>query len=53
MFGKGPLAMKLLLFLIYILMIVAVIFVERKTPTEALLWVLILIFVPYLGRCYI
>lgn len=49
MFGKGPLAMKLLLFLIYILMIVAVIFVERKTPTEALLWVLILIFVPYLG----
>ena len=38
-----------LLFLIYILMIVAVIFVERKTPTEALLWVLILICMPYLG----
>lgn len=41
--------MKLLLFLIYIFMIVAVIFIERKTPTEALLWVLILTCMPYLG----
>ena len=41
--------METILFLIYIVLILAVIFLERKSPTEAVLWVLILICIPYLG----
>lgn len=41
--------MKLFLVLLYILMILCVIFLERKSPTEALLWVVVLIFLPYAG----
>lgn len=33
--------LQLILFIIYILLILMVIFVERKRPTEALLWVAI------------
>ena len=40
---------KVILFLVYILMILAVIFLERKSPTEAMLWVLVLICLPYVG----
>ena len=39
----------LMLFIIYILLLLMVIFVERKRPTEALLWVVIMIFLPYFG----
>lgn len=42
-------AILVLLFAIYILLIISVVFVERKNPTEALLWVLVLIFLPYVG----
>lgn len=38
-----------ILFIIYILMILTVIFIERKSPTEALLWVFIMICLPYAG----
>lgn len=38
-----------ILFAIYLLMIILVIFVERKRPTEALLWVVVMICLPYLG----
>lgn len=38
-----------ILFIIYILMILTVIFIERKSPTEALPWVLIMICLPYAG----
>ena len=41
--------LKVILFIIYISLILAVIFVERKRPTEALLWVLVLICLPYVG----
>lgn len=41
--------LQLLLFIVYILLILMVIFVERKRPTEALLWVVIMIFLPYFG----
>lgn len=41
--------MMLLLAIIYIAMILAVILLERKNPTEALLWVIILICLPGLG----
>lgn len=37
------------LFTIYISLILMVIFVERKRPTEAILWVVIMIFLPYFG----
>ncbi len=37
------------LFFIYLMLIIMVIFVERKRPTEALLWVIIMIFLPYFG----
>lgn len=40
---------KLILLLIYILLILAVIFLERKSPTEALLWVLVMTCLPYVG----
>lgn len=38
-----------ILLAIYILLILMVIFVERKRPTEALLWVVIMICLPYVG----
>lgn len=41
--------LHLILFIIYISMILMVIFVERKRPTEALLWVIIMICLPYFG----
>lgn len=41
--------LHLILFIIYISLILMVIFVERKRPTEALLWVVIMICVPYAG----
>ena len=41
--------LHLILFAIYISLILMVIFVERKRPTEALLWVVIMIFFPYFG----
>ncbi len=41
--------LHLILFVIYISLILMVIFVERKRPTEALLWVVIMIFLPYFG----
>lgn len=41
--------LHLILFGIYIAMILMVIFVERKHPTEALLWVVIMICLPYIG----
>ena len=41
--------LKLILLLIYIFLILTVIFLERKSPTEALLWVLVLVCLPYLG----
>ncbi len=40
---------KLILLLIYILLILTVIFLERKSPTEALLWVLVMVCLPYAG----
>ena len=40
---------KLVMFLIYILLILTVLFMERKKPTEAVLWVLVLICIPYVG----
>ena len=41
--------MKWLLLFLYLIFILIVIFLERKRPTEALLWVLILICLPYVG----
>ncbi len=41
--------MKLFLLLLYLLMILCVVFLERKSPTEALLWVVVLICLPYAG----
>lgn len=41
--------LHLILFGIYIAMILMVIFVERKHPTGALLWVVIMICLPYIG----
>lgn len=41
--------LHLILLGIYILLILMVIFVERKRPTEALLWVVIMICLPYVG----
>ncbi len=38
-----------ILFIIYILMILTVIFIERKSHTETLLWVFIMICLPYAG----
>ena len=40
---------KVILLLIYIATILAVVFVERKNPTEALLWVLVVVCLPYVG----
>ena len=38
-----------ILTIIYLAMILAVLLLERKNPTEAMLWVIILICLPYLG----
>lgn len=38
-----------LLIIIYLAMLLAVVWIERKNPTEALLWVIILICLPYVG----
>lgn len=41
--------LKILLFLLYIIPILLVIFVERKSPTEVMLWVFVMICLPYVG----
>lgn len=41
--------LKIILLIIYIATILAVIFIERKKPTEAMLWVLVMVCIPYLG----
>ena len=41
--------LKWILLLIYIGSIITVIFVERKRPTEAILWVFVMICLPYFG----
>ena len=41
--------MKWILLYIYLLMISGVIFLERRQPTEALLWVVVLVCLPSLG----
>lgn len=41
--------LKLILLILYIATILAVIFVERKNPTEAMLWVIAMVCIPYLG----
>lgn len=41
--------MKLVLLYLYIVTILCIVFWERKSPTEALLWVLVLICLPYVG----
>ena len=38
-----------LLHTLYVLTILGIIFVERKSPTEALMWVLVVVCLPYLG----
>ena len=40
---------KTILAIIYIVTILAIIFVERKSPTEAMLWVLVVVCLPYVG----
>lgn len=41
--------MKIILLILYFLLLLSVIFFERKNPSEAMVWVLILLFLPYLG----
>ena len=41
--------LKVILILIYILLPILVIFFERKNPKEAVLWVMILLCIPYVG----
>ena len=41
--------LKAILLILYIVTILAVIFVERKNPTEALLWVIVVVCIPYVG----
>ena len=41
--------MKMILLIVYILTILGVIFLERKSPTEAMLWVVVLVCLPYVG----
>lgn len=41
--------LQAILVFLYLASIFAVIFVERKNPTEALLWVIIMVCLPYLG----
>ena len=37
------------LFAIYVFSIIAVVFLERKTPVDALFWVVVMVFLPYAG----
>lgn len=41
--------LKIILLILYIATILAVIFWERKNPTEAMLWVLVMVCIPYAG----
>ena len=41
--------LKVILLILYVASILGVIFVERKNPTEALLWVLVMACLPYVG----
>lgn len=41
--------LHLLLFLLYIIPILLVIFAERKSPTEVMLWVFVMLCLPYVG----
>ena len=41
--------LKVILLILYIATILTVIFVERKNPTEAMLWVLVMVCLPYAG----
>ena len=41
--------LKAILLILYIVTILAVIFVERKNPTEALRWVIVVVCIPYVG----
>lgn len=41
--------LRVILLILYIATILAVIFVERKNSTEALLWVLVMVCIPYVG----
>lgn len=41
--------LNMILLIFYIAAILAVIFLERKNPTEALLWVLVMVCIPYAG----
>ena len=45
--------LNLILLLIYVSTILAVIFLERKNPTEALLWVLVMVCMPFSASCSI
>lgn len=41
--------LKIILLLLYIATILAVVFVEQKKPANALLWVLVVVCMPYVG----
>lgn len=41
--------MRILFLVLYLLTIVTIIFVERKSPTEAVLWVMVVVCLPYVG----
>ena len=41
--------LKLILLLIYLILIISVIFIERKNPSEALFWILVMICFPFGG----
>ena len=41
--------LKTILIIVYVILILGVIFIERKNPYEGVLWVVILICLPYLG----
>ena len=40
---------KVLLILVYLSVIISVIFIERKNSSEALLWILVIIYIPIIG----
>lgn len=40
---------KIILLIIYLALILGVVFLENKNPAEAILWVFVLICLPYLG----
>lgn len=41
--------MRSILILLYLFIVLGVIFIERKNPTEAILWVVVLLCLPYVG----